>query len=474
MLLIIAYLARRRIILGAKPEEFLEAYFLGGRTLGWLVAGLSMAVTCYSAGTFIGGPGLAYGLGYMWVFVYPAQGMAALLTFMMLGRKFAIVARRIKAISMMDAIRARYGSILVEYIGAVATIVFISCYILPQFFGGARALEAVTGFPYVESLITFIVLCGIYTALGGLLGESWTDMIAGIVGGVMLIVLISAVLAATGQYGGVIGISKTLEGVSPVFVKGSPTLFNLALSMVVLIGIGIVSLPHSAVRVMTVKDIKSLKYGIIIGTIWMAIANIIPGITGCWARVFFPDLPVADLALPTVVAEVMPPILAGVVIALVIGAGLTTIDSMLLVVSSTFVKNMAMAIKPDMRPETSKKLSYITIGVVTVIIIYFALSPPAFLEWVILYAIGGLVAVYFASLMWGLYWKRANKYGALASMIGGIPVFIISDIYLKPYLQGIHPVIPAFIVSNLLMIVVSLLTPKPPREVIKLFWGRSK
>jgi sodium/pantothenate symporter len=142
------------------------------------------------------------------------------------------------------------------------------------------------------------------------------------------------------------------------------------------------------------------------------------------------------------VAEVLSPISADILIAVVIGAGLTTIDSMLLVVSSNFVKNIVMAFKPDMKPEASKRLSYITIGAVTIIIIYLALYPPAFLEWVILYAIGGLIAVYFASLLWGLYWRRANKYGALASMIGGIPACIIS------YLHGIHPVIPAFIVSN--------------------------
>lgn len=472
ILLIIAYLARRRIIFKAPPKEFLERYFLARRTLGGLVLGLSAALTAYSVGTFIGGIGFGYSFGYMWSYCYPMQGFLVLLILMMVGRKMAIVGRRINAITLLDVVKARFGT-SVEIVAAISTIIFITAYILPQFFGGARALEAVTGFPYTQALVIFIILVTIYTVLGGFLGESWSDTIAAVIGGVIFLAYIAGLFVIAGGIEGIYRISKSLEGISLTLVKGSPILFNLALSMVVLIGVAAISLPHSTVRVLAYKDIKALKYGIIIGTVWSAIINIAMGLAGPIARILIPGLAVPDLANPMMVNMVfINPVLVGITIALVIGGGLTTIDSMFLIVSSSAVKNIAMAIKPDIRPEMSKKLSYIAVLACAALTIYLALYPPPLLEWAILYAVGGCVATYFAILTYGLYWRRANKYGALASLLGGVVTYIVFDLYFKPYLRGFHIVIPSFIVSNILMVVVSLLTPRPSREVINLFWGR--
>lgn len=475
MLLIIAYLARKRIILRASPKEFLEAYFVGGRAMGWLVIGLSASITTYSMGTFIGWPGLCRIFGYAGPWMSPAQGFLPLLIFLMLGRKLAIVARRIKAVTPMDIIGRRFESKVVEIVGAMLTIIFLACYVLPQFLGGARIFEATTGFPYRYALVIFIVLCAIYTALGGFAGEAWTDTVQGIIGAALFGILIASVAVIVGQFGGLIRVSEALKEISPTLIRPTPTLFNLGVSFIILIGLGIISLPHSAVRAMAYKDIKALRYGIIIGLIWCAIANWICPLLGVLSRIFFPELAVGDLAVPSMIEMAMVnPVLIGLMIAVPLAAGLTTIDSMLLIVSSTFVKNICMCVKPDIKPETTKKLVYLSIAVTSAFVIYAALYPPPFLEWIVLYAIGGLIATYFAPLIYGLYWKRANKYGALASMIGGTAAYIISDYYLKPYLHGFHVVVPAFIVANLLFVGVSLITPKPSREVIKLFWGIRK
>ncbi|KUK39473.1 MAG: Sodium/pantothenate symporter, partial [Synergistales bacterium 54_24] len=126
---------------------FVEEYFLGSRAMGGFVLAMTLVATYTSASSFVGGPGVAYNVGLGWVFLAMVQVPVAYFTLGVLGKKFAIVARKIKAVTVTDFLRARYESPAVVIIASLGVIIFLVAAMVAQFIGGARVFEAVTGFP---------------------------------------------------------------------------------------------------------------------------------------------------------------------------------------------------------------------------------------------------------------------------------------------------------------------------------------
>ena len=147
---------------GAAPG-FLEEYFIGGRSMGGFVLAMSIIASYTSASSFVGGPGVAYKLGLSWVLLAMIQVPTTFLTLGVLGKRFAIAARRINAVTLSDFLRARYGSEAVAILCSVAMLVFFMAAMLAQFIGGARLFQAVTGYPYAVGLALFGLTVIVYT-----------------------------------------------------------------------------------------------------------------------------------------------------------------------------------------------------------------------------------------------------------------------------------------------------------------------
>ena len=157
--------SRERAAKGSKGV--IEEYFIGGRTLGGFVLAMTIIASYTSASSFVGGPGVAYQLGLSWVLLSMIQVPTTFLTLGVLGKRFAIVARRTGAVTITDYLRARYRSDAVVILCSVALLVFFMAAMLAQFIGGARLFQAVTGYPYIVGLALFGVTVVLYTALGG-------------------------------------------------------------------------------------------------------------------------------------------------------------------------------------------------------------------------------------------------------------------------------------------------------------------
>jgi sodium/pantothenate symporter len=167
----------------------------------------------------------------------------------------------------------------------------------------------------------------------------------------------------------------------------------------------------------------------------------------------------------------MPGWVAGLILAAPLAAIMSTVDSMLLVTSSTIVKDLYLNyINPNASDRKISKISYLTTLAIGVAVVLISLTPPEYLQLIVLYAIGGLEATFFAPIILGLYWKRASTWGAIVSMYSGlISYLIIAQYFPNPF--GMHTIATAMGLSFLLMIFVSYLTPKPSEEIIRKFWG---
>lgn len=457
-----------------KTDNFQEDYFIGGRSLGPLVLTFTILASAASAGTFIGSPGVAYSTGFSWVIILLTQVGMGVYILGILGKKFAIVARKINAVTLTDFFKERYQSKTVVLGSAIGIIVFISAYMVAQFVGGARILESVTGFPYKSGLLIFGLAVVLYTVYGGFRAVAITDAIQGLImifGGVLLWIFF---FIKTDGFSGLIGtiVSEHPELVELPGPSGATPL--MLFSYFMLFGIAAIGLPHASVRGMTFKDTESMHKSIIYSGIIMALFSIFFATLGPFVRVLYPDLSTPDMALPTLILGIMPGWLAGVVLAAPLAATMSTVNSMLLVTSSSIVKDIYLNyINPNASERKIAKLSYFTTLIIGVGVVLFALTPPEYLQYLVVYAIGGLEATFFAPIVFGLYWKRANTWGAIVSMYSGLFSYIILDYFFKtPF--GMHTIVSATAISIVMMIIVSYLTPQPSGEVIQKFWGFQK
>ncbi len=455
-----------------RPGQFLSEYFIGSRSLGGFVLAMTLAATYASASSFIGGPGAAYKMGLGWVLLAMIQLPATWLTLGVLGKKFAMEARRHNAVTLNDILFARFQSRTVVIIASLTLLLAFFGTMVVQFVGGARLLQTVTGLSYHQGLLLFACTVGLYTTIGGFRAVVLTDTVQGIMMLIGTFVLLWGVIHAGHGIGELI---TRLHDIDPALVTpyGPDHFLNqpFILSFWVLVCFGVIGLPHAAVRCMSYKDSASLHKGIVISTIMMALLMFGTHLAGALGRAIVPEVASPDQIMPTLMMTVLPPMVAGIFLAGPMAAIMSTIDSQLIQASATLLKDLYLNyINPKMLDEDQgeRKLSRLSVWVTAIfalLVFLAATHPPDMIIWLNLMALGGLQAVFLWPLVLGLYWSKASATGALSSMVVGLASYI-SLVAFKPDLGGIHPIVPTLILGLVAFIVGSYLKPSAASTVM--------
>src|SRR5699024_6321168 len=442
-------------------NSYLPEYFLGARCIGVFVITMTMLDTSGSASSLIGGPGVAYNEGLGWVLLAMSQVVTGYFVLMILGKKFAIVTRRYKAVTMVDFLKERYQSKWVVLFSSISIIIFLFSAMAAQWIGGARLIESLTGMNYVSALFIFVVSVLFYVSIGGFRAVALTDAIQGSIMFVgTLILLIATVIAG----GGLSNIMADLNAenpnlLTPFGAEGTLTPTYVS-SFWILVGVGVVALPQVAVRAMSYKNSRSMHSALIIGTIVVGFIMLNMHLIGVLARPILPGVEIGDKMMPLLALEVLPPWLAGIVLAAPMAAIMSTVDSLLLLVSSSIVKDLYLNyIEPKATHTRVKRLSIGVTAILGIIVFVMALNPPELIIWLNLFAFGGLEAAFIWPIIMGLYWKKGNKYGALASMIVGVGLYVLSDLF-YPEPLGMHSVVLPTVLAFFAYVMVSLGTQK--------------
>jgi len=443
----------------ASSKNFLEEYFLGERSLGGFVLAMTMTATYGSASSFLGGPGAAYNEGLAWVLLSMTQVATGYFILMVLGKKFAIVTRKFKAVTMVDFLKERYQSKWVVLLSAFSIIIFLFSAMAAQWIGGARLIESLTGMSYISALFIFAISVLVYVTIGGFRAVAITDAIQGSIMFIGTLILLIAVIIAGGGIPNIIS-DLTAENpnlITPYGAEGTLTP-QFVSSFWILVGVGVVALPQIAVRAMSYKSSKSMHRALIIGTIVVGFIMLNMHLIGVFARPILPGIDVPDKVMPLVALEVMPAWLAGIVLAAPMAAIMSTVDSLLLLVSSAIVKDVYINyLKPDASHHQIKRLSIGVTAFLGVIVFLLALNPPDLIIWLNLFAFGGLEAAFIWPIVMGLYWRKGNKYGALASIVAGVGLYVLSDtFYPEPF--GLHSVVLPVVIAFFAYVLVSLAT----------------
>ncbi|MGE8206400.1 sodium/pantothenate symporter [Heyndrickxia sp. NPDC080065] len=442
-------------------NSFIQEYFLGSRQMGGFILAMTMVATYGSGSSFIGGPGAAYNYGLAWVLLSMTQVVTGYFVLMVLGKKFAIIARKYNAITLIDFLKERYQSHWVTIIAAISIIIFLFSSMIAQWVGGARLMESILGVSYTTALFIFAVSVLIYVIIGGFRAVAITDTIQGIVmlGGT-LILLIATIVAG----GGMENIMNELKHQNPYLL--SPYGADRSLTPIyissfwILVGVGVVGLPQIAVRAMSYKNAKAMHQAILIGTIVIGVIMFGMHLIGVFAHAIVPGIENVDTVMPIITMKVLPPWAAGIVLAAPMAAIMSTVNSVLILVSSAVVKDLYIGyVDRDANIEKVKKISFWTTTIIGIAVLLFAIHPPDLLIWLNLFSFGGLEAVFIWPIVMGLYWKNGNKYGAFSSMIIGMGSYIFLDRF-HPNAFGMHTVVLPILLSFFVFIFVSLLTKR--------------
>lgn len=168
---------------------FVNSYFIGNRALGGFVLAMTTIATYGSVSSFVGGPGQAWQIGFGWVYMAVVQVTALVLLYGIFGKKMALISRKLDAVTVVDVIRARYGSNALANLSALVIVLFFAATMVAQFVGGAKLFEAVTGYSYLVGLALFGVAVILFTTIGGFRGVAVTDALCGIMMLVGIVVL---------------------------------------------------------------------------------------------------------------------------------------------------------------------------------------------------------------------------------------------------------------------------------------------
>ncbi|MBR0598641.1 sodium/pantothenate symporter [Sinanaerobacter chloroacetimidivorans] len=462
----------------ANKSGFINQYFIGGRSMGGLVLAMTLIATFTSASSFIGGPGVASAKGLSWVFLSMIQVPTAFLILGVLGKKFAVISRKINAVTVTDYLRARYESPAVVILSSIALVLFFIAMMIGQFIGGAVLFQTVTGYSYIVGLTLFALIVVIYTTIGGFKAVVITDTIQGLVMVFGTILILYSIIHAGG---GVDTIVVKLNEINPEWSSptGNGSAKVYVLSFWILVGLGVLGLPQTAVRGMGFKNTKSLHNAMIYGTIVIGFLMLGMHISGVFAKVLIPaDLASTDLVIPTVVMQVMHPVVAGLFLAAPLAAVMSTVSSLLILASAAIIKDIYLnyIIKNHTEAEDAKfnakigKMSTWGTAVIGLIVFAMAVVPPDLIVWINLFAFGGLEAAFLCPIIFGMYWKRANATGAILSFICGVGFFLYCG-YFKLSFFGMHNIVPTIAIAIIAFIVGSLIGKKTSDETLELFFS---
>lgn len=485
------------LVFAKRANKSSEDYFLGGRSLGPWVTAMSAEASDMSGWLLMGLPGVAYWCGLADA-AWTAIGLA-------LGTYFnwLIVSKRLRrysvrannAITLPDFFsnRFREDKKVIMTLTAVFILIFFTVYAASCFVTCGKLFATLFGAPYVAVMIVGAVFVLLYTILGGFLAESASDFMQAIVMVVALGVIVVISTVRAGGFGAVIDNAQSIPGFLEFFGLATPALNEageqiveagapvfgeaanyglLNVCSMLAWGLGYFGMPQVLLRFMAIRKEEELKLSRRIAMIWVVISLAVAVFIGIVGRALYPTAHLtatsAENIFITLATSSLPAILAGFVMAGILAATISSSDSYLLIAASAFAKNIYQGIfKKDAKDKQVMLVSRITLLAIALIAMVIAMDENSVIFRIVSFAWAGFGATFGPIMLFSLFWKRTNRAGAIAGMVGGAGMVFLWKLVISK-LGGafaIYELLPAFIFSAICIVVVSLLTAPPSKEI---------
>ena len=475
----------------AKKNNSVDDFYLGGRKLGPLVTAMSAEASDMSSWLLMGLPGVAYISGLAeasWTAIGLAIG--TYINWLIVARRIRLYSHRLGAITVPQFFSKRWKDDrnLLAAIAAVVIIIFFIPYLASGFSACGKLFASLFGTDYVTAMVISGAVIVIYTVTGGFLAASFTDLVQSII---MTVALLIVLCFATSQAGGLDAVmtnAQSLAGylslthIHDAVTGGSSPYSLLTICSLLAWGLGYFGMPHILLRFMAIEEEKKLTISRRVATTWVVISMAVAVFIGVVGNAMTAAGTLGHLAdSETIIVQissllsqygVLAALLAGVILAGILAATMSTADSQLLAASSSVSQNLAVEffhLKID--GKKSVLMARGTMVIISLIAMFLARDPDSSVFRVVSFAWAGFGAAFGPVVLFSLFWKRSNKWGALAGMLsGGVMVFVWKYL-IAPIggIWGIYELLPAFIVSSLMIVIVSLATEKPDQETEAIF-----
>ena len=445
-----------------------EDYWIAGSKLGWGIGGATMAATHTSAGTFIGTIGVIYAVGWSFGWVLITIPLAYWFMVAVLAPRFTAV----KELTLPAFLERRYQSKTARGVGGVIILIATVVYIQAQILAGGLVANVVFGISPLTGMIIFTLILLLYTLVGGMLAVVYTDFLQMLI---MIVGTLVSVPLALIHFDGMSALMKKVELIKPLTFdwNGFPTVLLIGLGLAFFLGS--VATPEKAIRLYAMKDMKTIRRGILLAVIVVTGINLLVFILGLVAMVLFPNLPTGDLAMPMIAKTVLPTFVGTIMLAAITSAMMSTVDSLLLVAGSALsediYQNMIRKKASKSRRLLVARIGIFIVGIIPLISIISGFAEGELIQFIVILFTAIMAAGFFTPVIGGILWKRATKQGAIAAMIGGVLVTGLWKAFGDPL---IYPVIPGFLTSIVAYILISLITKPPPESAWKPYFEKKK
>lgn len=493
LITIFAYLV---IVLGigiycAKKSNTVDDFYLGGRKLGPFVTAMSAEASDMSSWLLMGLPGVAYLSGVAdaaWTAIGLAIG--TYLNWLIVAkriRRYTVVAGNSITIPEFFSKRYRDNKNILTLIAAIVIVVFFIPYTASGFAACGKLFNSLFEIDYHVAMIVSAVVILLYTTLGGFLAASTSDFLQSIIMSIALIVVLVYGIHSAGGVGDVVDNAKSMAGYlsltkiyDPV-TDSSKAYGLLTICSMLAWGLGYFGMPHILLRFMAIEDENKLKLSRRVASVWVVISLSVAVIIGIIGNAISKAGRIAVLegsnseTLIVKIADILSrhgfflfAIIAGVILAGILASTMSTADSQLLAASSSVSENILKDVfKINLSKKAEIMIARLSVIIIAVISIIIAWDSNSSVFGIVSFAWAGFGAAFGPVVLIALFWKRSNKFGALAGMLaGGIMVFLWK--YVISSLGGafaIYELLPAFIIALIVNIIVSLITPAPAKEI---------
>lgn len=453
-----------------RKNETISDYILGGRKLNSWVAALSAQASDMSGWLLMGLPGVAYlsGMSEIWIGVGLAIGTYLNWKFVAERlRRYTEHAKNSITIPVYLENRFRDNSKMLRLVSAFFIMIFFLLYTSSGLVAGGKLFNVVFGFDYTMAVtIGALVIIG-YTFLGGFLAVSWTDFIQG---SLMFIALFIVPIMGIVSMGGIAPTIDAWNAISPDYINpftdlNGNSLGAMALASSLAWGLGYFGMPHILVRFMAIKAPEKVKKARRIAMSWVIISLFMAVLVGMVGAVAL-GTPLSDPEHVFLVmsSALFPSLIAGLFLAGVLAAVMSTADSQLLVTASAVTEDIYALFNKKASQKQLVWISRFAVIAVALVAYYFAIVPGNSVMGLVSYAWAGFGGAFGPVILFSLYWKRMTRNGALLGMLsGGLMVILWKN--LSGGIFDLYEIVPAFLLASAMIVVVSLLDKEPSLEI---------
>ncbi len=487
------------VIYAKRANKNSEEYFLGGRSLGPWVTAMSAEASDMSGWLLMGLPGVAYWCGIAdsaWTAIGLAIG--TYLNWLLISkrlRRYSIRANNSITLPEFFSNRFREKNKVILTIAALFILIFFTFYTASCFVTCGKLFSTLFGLDYHYMMLIGAIFVLVYTILGGFLAESASDFMQAIVMICALVIVVVLGVFKAGGFAQIIENAREIPGFLDFFGVATPTLDEAGNQIAVngipqfgqgntysfikvasglAWGLGYFGMPQVLLRFMAIRSEKELKPSRRIAMVWVIISLTVAVFIGILGRELLPTTYTTDSAAENIFiglsTELIPiPFIAGIIMAGILAATISSSDSYLLIAASAFAKNIYQGIiKKDATDKKVMLITRITLLTIAILGIVIAWNENSIIFKIVSFAWAGFGATFGPLVIFSLFWKRITKAGAIAGMISGGVMVFVWEYLITPFggIFEIYELLPAFIISSIAIVIVSLLTKEPSKEIL--------